>query len=65
GTEPDRFLTGGLEPKTTVKGLYLAGVDAATPGVVGGLLGGVLGAVAAEPMSAGRYVQGIVKGMRG
>lgn len=65
GTEPDRFLTGGLEPKTTVKGLYLAGVDAATPGVVGGLLGGVLGAVAAEPMSAGRHVQGIVKGMRG
>ncbi len=63
-TEPERFLHGGLEPKTPVKGLYLSGVDATTPGIVGGLLGGTLGAVAVEPVVGGRYIQGIIKEMK-
>lgn len=59
GTEPDRFLAGRLQPRTSIKGLYLAGVDVATPGVAGGLLGGVLGAAAVEPRAVGRYLQRI------
>lgn len=64
GTEPDRFLTGGLEPKTAIKGLYLAGQDAATPGIAGALIGGVLGAVASEPVGGARYVQRILGELR-
>jgi all-trans-retinol 13,14-reductase len=63
-TEPDRFLAGGLDPRTTVKGLYLAGQDTGTPGITGALIGGVLGAAAVEPFGAGRYLQGVMRSMR-
>ena len=57
GTEPERFTDETLLPRTAVKGLYLAGSDAGTPGVTGALIGGALAAVAAEPLRAGRYVR--------
>jgi len=44
---PDRFLTRELEARTPIRGLYLAGQDAASLGVVGALYGGVIGASAA------------------
>jgi all-trans-retinol 13,14-reductase len=44
---PDRFLTRELGSRTPIRGLYLTGQDAASPGVVGALYGGVIGASAA------------------
>jgi phytoene dehydrogenase-like protein len=47
-TTPRRFLTASLRAKTPVPGLYLAGQDVATPGIVGAMMGGVLAAAAVE-----------------
>lgn len=44
---PDRFLMRELGARTPIRGLYLAGQDAASLGVVGALYGGVIGASAA------------------
>jgi all-trans-retinol 13,14-reductase len=60
GTEPERFTDGTLMPRTAIRGLYLAGSDAGTPGITGALIGGVLAAVAAEPIRGGRYAQRIM-----
>jgi all-trans-retinol 13,14-reductase len=46
---PRRFLAQALRPRTPVRGLYLAGQDAATPGVVGAAMGGMMAAASAEP----------------
>ncbi len=43
-TTPRRFLSSSLKAKTPVPGLYLAGQDAGSPGVVGAMMGGVLAA---------------------
>lgn len=37
---PDRFRREWIGPRTPLKNLYLAGADAATPGVVGSMMGG-------------------------
>lgn len=60
-TEPERFLSDELGPKTPVKGLYLAGVDVMAPGVAGALGGGVVATLAAEPLAAGRYLRPLMK----
>jgi all-trans-retinol 13,14-reductase len=60
-TTPGRFRDGSLGPRTAIKGLYLGGVDASTPGVAGGLLGGVLAALAAEPVRGVRFLQPLMK----
>lgn len=60
GTEPQRFADETLLPRTAVKGLFLAGSDAGTPGITGALIGGALAAVAAEPVRAGRYVRQLI-----
>jgi len=39
---PDRFRTRSLGARTGVRGLYLTGSDACTPGVTGALFGGVI-----------------------
>jgi all-trans-retinol 13,14-reductase len=46
---PRRFLSGSLRPKTPVPGLFLAGQDAFSSGVMGAMTGGVLAAIAVEP----------------
>ena len=46
---PRRFLSRALGVRTPVKGLYLAGQDAASTGVTGAMMGGVLAAAAIEP----------------
>jgi all-trans-retinol 13,14-reductase len=46
---PDRMLSDALRFKTPVEGLYLAGQDAATPGIPGALWGGILCAGTIEP----------------
>jgi len=46
---PRRFLSRNLGVRTPIRGLYLAGQDAATTGVTGAMMGGVLAAAAIEP----------------
>jgi all-trans-retinol 13,14-reductase len=46
---PRRFLSAGLGVRTPVRGLYLAGQDAASPGITGAMMGGLLAAAAIEP----------------
>jgi all-trans-retinol 13,14-reductase len=61
-SEPDRFLNEGLTPKTSVKGLYMGGVDVMAPGIAGALGGGALAVAAAEPVAAVRYLRPIMRG---
>jgi all-trans-retinol 13,14-reductase len=59
---PDRFTNSDLEPKTSVKNLYMAGVDVMAPGIAGAIGGGALAVAAAEPVSAMRYLRPIMRG---
>lgn len=46
---PRRLMSDALRMKTPVKGLYLAGQDACTPGIAGAMWGGLLAAGSVEP----------------
>jgi all-trans-retinol 13,14-reductase len=46
---PRRFLSTSLRARTPVTGLYLAGQDVGTTGIVGAMMGGVLAAATLEP----------------
>lgn len=46
---PERMLSDALRVKTPIKGLYLSGQDAASPGIPGALWGGVLCAGSIDP----------------
>jgi len=48
-TTPRRFLAQALRPRTPIPGLYLAGQDVATPGVIGAAMGGMMAAASIEP----------------
>jgi all-trans-retinol 13,14-reductase len=48
-TTPRRFLSRCLNMKTPVKGLYLAGQDVVTPGIIGAMMGGILTAAVIDP----------------
>lgn len=48
-TSVRRFMSSALNAKTPIPGLYLAGQDVGTPGVVGSMMGGMLAAAAIEP----------------
>ncbi len=60
GIEPtvERFETPSLRPRTPIKGLFLAGSEVASVGVIGAFMGGVLAAAAAEP----REMFGVIRG---
>jgi all-trans-retinol 13,14-reductase len=47
-TTPARFLSPALRPRTSVRGLYLAGQDACMPGVTGALMGGLMAAASVD-----------------
>lgn len=64
-TTPERFADPSLSPRASVKGLYLGGADASTPGVAGGLSGGVMAALAAEPVRGIRFLQPIMRRPKG
>lgn len=53
---PERFRNPWLRPKSPIKGLYFAGSEIATVGVMGAMLGGALGALAAKPLDVLRMV---------
>ena len=46
---PARFLSRSLGIRTPLKGLYLAGQDAASPGITGAMMGGIMAAGAVAP----------------
>lgn len=48
-TTPRRFLAQALRPRTPIRGLYLAGQDVGTPGVIGASMGGMMAAASIEP----------------
>ena len=47
-TTPRRFLAPALRPRTPIRGLYLAGQDVGTPGIVGAAMGGVMAAASID-----------------
>ncbi len=49
---PERFANPYLRPRTPIPGLFMAGSDVATVGVIGAMMGGVLAAASAEPVRA-------------
>jgi all-trans-retinol 13,14-reductase len=46
---PERVLSGALQAKTPVPGLFLAGQDVVSPGIPGALWGGLLAAASVDP----------------
>ncbi len=56
---PERFATDGLKPRSPIPGLYFAGSEVATVGVIGAMMGGVLAAVAMEPLKGVNWLRGI------
>lgn len=46
---PERVMSGALQAKTPVPGLFLAGQDVASPGIPGALWGGMLAAASVDP----------------
>lgn len=53
---PRRFLSGALRAKTPWPGLYLAGQDLTSAGIMGAMMGGVLSAAALEPKLLARLI---------
>ena len=56
---PARFANPHLRPRTPIRGLFMAGSDVATVGVIGAMMGGVLAATAAEPRNALGLLRGL------
>ena len=54
---PERFANPWIRPRSPVRGLYFAGSEVTTVGVVGALMGGLLAAVAAEPVRGLRWLR--------
>lgn len=53
---PQRFACSWLRARAPIDGLFFAGSDVATVGVVGAMMGGVLAAISAEPRRVMRYL---------
>lgn len=53
---PARFQQTALRPRAPIAGLYFAGSEVATVGVIGAAMGGVLAALAAEPVRGMKYL---------
>ncbi|MFO0726125.1 MAG: NAD(P)/FAD-dependent oxidoreductase [Myxococcota bacterium] len=49
---PQRFRTAALRPRSPIRGLFFAGSEVATVGVIGAMMGGVLAVASAEPRAA-------------
>jgi all-trans-retinol 13,14-reductase len=54
---PERFKSRLLRPRSPIRGLFFAGSDIATVGVIGAMMGGILAVVAAEPVAALAYLK--------
>ncbi len=67
GLEPTvgRFESPWLRPRAPVKGLFFAGSEVATVGVIGAMMGGLLSVLSAEPVDAGRFLAPLMRGRPG
>ena len=54
---PARFGNPWLKPRSPIPGLFFAGSDVASVGVVGAMMGGALAAVAAEPWATLKFLR--------
>ena len=54
---PKRFRNPWLRPRSPIPGLFFAGSEVSTVGVIGAMMGGVLATVAAEPIRGARYLR--------
>lgn len=61
---PERFASPWLRPRSPVPGLFFAGSEVATVGVIGAMMGGVLAATAARPLDVGRLVKRALRSAR-
>jgi all-trans-retinol 13,14-reductase len=59
---PARFRNPWLRPRSPIPGLFFAGGEITTVGVVGAMMGGVLAAVSAEPVAATRMLAALGRG---
>lgn len=57
---PARFQTHALRPRAPIPGLFFAGSEVASVGVIGAMMGGVLCGTAAAPLEAGRLLRAVV-----
>lgn len=56
---PERFANPHLRPRSPIPGLFLAGSDVATVGVIGAMMGGILAAAAIAPRRAFGLLRGL------
>ena len=56
---PERFACPHLSPRAPIPNLFFAGGEVTSVGVMGAMVGGMLAAIAAEPISAMRYLKSV------
>jgi all-trans-retinol 13,14-reductase len=56
---PARFANPYLRPRSKIPGLFFAGSEVATVGVIGAMMGGALAAAAVDPVGATRLLRGL------
>lgn len=54
---PARFANAALKPRSPIPGLYFAGSDIGSVGVVGAMMGGALAAISAEPWATMKFLR--------
>ncbi len=55
---PERFACRWLRPRSPIPGLFFAGSEVATVGVIGAMMGGVLSALSIDPLGTMRLIRG-------
>ncbi len=58
---PERFAVDALRPASPIKGLYFAGSEVTSVGVIGAMMGGLMAAIAAEPVATMRFMRKLPK----
>ncbi len=58
---PERFQCRWLRPRAPIKGLFFAGSEVTTAGVIGAMMGGVLAATSAEPLAAAGLLRHVMR----
>jgi all-trans-retinol 13,14-reductase len=58
---PERFAVDALRPASPIEGLFFAGSEITSVGVIGAMMGGLMAAVAAEPMATMGFLRKLSK----
>ncbi len=59
---PERFAVDALRPQSPIPGLYFAGSEITSVGVIGAMMGGLMAAVAAEPLASLNFLRKLPRG---